>query len=118
MANPQLAEFLDISIAGVPLSLACSHPFFCGKDFSTSQQSILNNVSLGATNTFVGNDLKFGQLLMDKERRGVFIFAETVSAVRFLQPEISRDLRLGKISNGKTLSESQLLCKYKDASDR
>lgn len=79
-------------------------------------------MSFGAKKLFVGKDTNFGQLLMDKERRESriggrsLIFPETLSAFRFLQPETSRDLRLGKISNKSSSSESKLLCKCKDVS--
>jgi hypothetical protein len=66
---------------------------FGGRDLSSSQLSILNNVSFGAKNPSVGKHTNFGQLLMDKEHKESRIggrsriFPEIVIAFRVLQPE-------------------------------
>lgn len=84
---------------------------------------MVNKLSFGAANPPLGNDVKLGHCLMHMELRdlkfgGVASDPErTVSASRFLHPQISRDLRFGKRSKGKNMSESQLSNKYKDVSD-
>jgi hypothetical protein len=83
---------------------------------------MVNKLSFGAANPPLGNDVKFGQCLMQMELRdlkfgGVTSDSETVNSSRFLHPQISKDLRFGKRSKGKNMSESQLSIKYKDVSD-
>lgn len=69
---------------------------------------MVNKLSFGAANPPLGNDVKLGQCLMHMELRdlkfgGVASDAErTVNASRFLHPQISKDLRFGKRSKGKT----------------
>ncbi|KAH1256436.1 hypothetical protein GmHk_03G006593 [Glycine max] len=81
-----------------------------GNDFNLSEPITLKVIKLGAGNPSLQNDTKLGHWEIIKEHRLLNDSApETKRDSIFSQLWISRSLRFGKVTNGRDVSESQLL---------